>query len=368
MRRHILRSCLVLLALGCADTGELEAPEHPSLDPFEEKVVRGEPTDERPEVGTISMGCTATLIAPEVALTAAHCVGFRTANSAGNRGTFTLRKDGRRHEYGVSRYISYSNGNLGAQDIAILQLSERVPGDIARPVPLAPLTPADGTELTVYGYGCTRRGSGTDWVKRKATFRQGDETNHLCPGDSGGPVFDNSTGGLLRINSGYWQNRFGTDIFGDVPTLHSRLAEQLRAWSPDGPIPQPGGDEAPPPIDESDPDADQHLLCGFDRKVHRAWICSEHGGTYRCPKGKAPERGDCEFGCRAGRVGEDARCAQANEPEPRECGEYYQPYEQWTCTSDGFHVLRCSDDQLEVVRCGDGCVDAPRGQPDTCRE
>ena len=366
MHRLIPRSCLLVLLFGCADEGVLEVPANPSLEPFEEKVVRGELTEERPEVGTISHGCTATLIAPEVVLTAAHCVSFRTANNPGNHGTFTIRSGGQRHEYPIRRYISYSGGNLGAQDIAIMELGERVPAEVARPVPMAPVTPADGTGLTVYGYGCTSRGSGTDWRKRKATFRQGEDTNHLCPGDSGGPVFDSSSGGILRINSGYWQNRFGTDIFGDVPTLYGRLAEQARAWS-QGPLPEPNGNEPPAEIDESDPDLDQHLLCGFDRKVKRRWVCSEHGGTYRCPKGKAPERGACEFGCRSGRAEEDARCAQRNEPEPRECGDYYRPYDRWTCTADGLHILRCSDDQLEVMRCGDGCLDAGQGQVDSCR-
>ncbi len=366
MRRFTIRGCLALVALGCADEGELQTPpERPSLDVFEEKIVRGTLTDERPEVGTISMGCTATLVAPDLAITAAHCVGFRSAPDEADYGVMTLRTGGGHHEYAISRYVAYSDGNLGAQDIALLQLGRAVPAEVARPAPLAPVTPPDGTELTVYGYGCTRRGSDTDWRKRRASFRQGGDTNHLCPGDSGGPVFDGRTGGILRINSGYWQDRFGTDIFGDVPTLHGRLLEQMRAWS-QGPFPSPRGDEAPPPIEESDPEADARLLCGFDRKVRRRWICSVHGGRYRCPKGRLPQRDVCEFGCRSGRAGSDARCAQADEPEPRPCGEYYRPYDRWTCTSDGFHILRCAEEQLEVLRCGGGCADGPGDLADRC--
>ncbi len=363
MRRSSLLLPLLLAACGDAEIATLD--ERPSLAGLEDKVVRGDLTDERPEVGSISMGCTATLVAPEVAITAAHCVNFGTRNNPGNYGSMTFESGRGDRSYVVERYVSFSNGDLGANDIALLRLAQPVPSEVASPAPIARATPPDGTTLTVYGYGCTRRGTGTDWQKRKASFTEGADTNHLCPGDSGGPVFDESTGAVLRINSGYWHDGFGTDIFGHVPTLYDRLRPQIDAWT-ESALPEPGGDGPSPEVDREDPQSEQDLLCGFDRRVRQLWICSEHGGRYRCPKGKVPQREACEAGCVSGQPGEDARCGQVGEPEPRPCGAEYAPYVEWTCTSDGFHMLRCHNDLLEIERCGGQCLDGGPGAPDRC--
>ncbi|MCB9553081.1 MAG: trypsin-like serine protease [Myxococcales bacterium] len=230
MKRLASPALLALSLLACADGPD--APGAPSLAAFEEKVVRGELTRERPEVGSISMGCTATLVAPEVGLTAAHCVDFGTRDQPGRYGTFTLEPAaGGQRQFVIERYRSYSSGDLGPADLALFRLATPVPADVARPAPLAATLPGNGAPLTVFGYGCTQRNDGTDWRKRKASFPMGTATNHLCPGDSGGPVFDDSTGAVLRVNSGYYLDGFGTDIFGDVARYHATLRAQVELWS-----------------------------------------------------------------------------------------------------------------------------------------
>lgn len=358
MRAHPLPSgpfiALALALAACADGPDDLGP--PSLDAFEEKVVRGELTRERPEVGSLSVGCTATLIAPEVGLTAAHCFDYATREQPGRYATFTIETAaGGERRFTVERYVSYSR-NVGAGDLALFRLTEAVPPDVARPAPLAATRPANGTPLTVFGYGCTQRNTGTDWRKRKATFPMGTQTNHLCPGDSGGPVFDTATGAVLRVNSGYYLDGFGTDIFGDVVQYGDTLRERVARWSTTG-SPDPGAPGAGP-----QGDAD---VCGFHRPTRRAWTCSADGAAReRCRKGHAPEREACAAGCEA-TAGADAQCADA--VRARACGAEYAPYVAWTCTADGGHVLRCAEGSLEIAGCFSGCAPGAWTAPEDCR-
>lgn len=351
--RICILATVATLAVACGDG--IDATDAPSLDTIDQKVVRGELTRERPEVGSISMGCTATLVAPEVGLTAAHCVNYGTREQPGNYGTFTLEPAaGGQRRFTIERYKSYSSGDLGPSDLALFRLSSPVPADVARPAPLAATYPGSGRPLTVFGYGCTQRNSGTDWRKRKASFPMGQNTNHLCPGDSGGPVFDDDSGAVLRVNSGYYLDGFGTDIFGDVARYHSTLRAQVEAWS-STPLPEAGA-----PGGGSSDD-----VCGFHRPTRRAWTCSADGAAReRCRKGHAPEREACAAGCEA-TAGVDASCRDA--AATRACGAEYAPYVEWTCTADGGHVLRCAEGQVEVSRCFSGCDPGAWHAPAGCR-
>ncbi len=362
---------LIACGEGTVEAPELLVPEPPDL---LEKVVRGEVTTERPEVGTLSVGCTGTLVAPNVVISAAHCFSYGTRANRGNYGSFTIEADGQEHRYSIERYKSFSN-RLGSADINVVGLGESVPANVATPAPIAQVTPADGTDLTVYGYGCTSRGRGTDWVKRKATFAEGQDTNHLCPGDSGGPVFDDSTGAVLRINSGYWQDGFGTDIFGHVPTHYDSVRAQIEEWA-DGALPEIGGapdgsPDVPITIDDlvtENPDGTP-IICGLDQPLQRFWACNEGGNfRWRCAKGRQPVGETCELGCRAGRADTNAVCTgQEAPPAPqRECGEYYEPYTTWTCSTDNIQMVLCSGGMLNVWRCQNGCEATGAGVADVC--
>jgi hypothetical protein len=349
MKLQITLLLAPLVFLACAKV-ELP-PEGPSLTQLEEKIVRGQVTRERPEVGGLSVGCTGTLVAPNVVISAAHCFSYETRDQPGRYGNFEITgNNGAVLRYGIDRYQSFSS-ELGANDIALARLSQPVPANVAQPAPIAKSAPGAGGPLTVFGYGCTQRNANTDWQKRKASFVQGTSTSHLCPGDSGGPVFDDATGAVLRINSGYMLNAFGTDIFGDVPQNAQRLSAVLRSWAV-GQVPEAGQPQVP---------IGQSQVCGFHKKTERFWTCSADGAAKeRCRKGHAPERDVCPGGCK--RVGGTAACvAQAS----ASCGAYYAPYTQWTCTADGRHVLRCVDDQLQINRCG-GCQPGQAREINTC--
>ena len=69
--------------------------------------------------------------------------------------------------------------------------------------------------MTIYGFGCQNRSTLTDggaWHKQSVSFSYGHQIRHLCPGDSGGPVFDDTHGQLVLLNSAYY-NHGGDDIF-----------------------------------------------------------------------------------------------------------------------------------------------------------
>ena len=348
--RVLLPSALLaLLVAGCGAGGDLpQATDSDASDLTPSLKIRdGSVTADRPEVGRIS-GCTATLVAPDVAITASHCLGYRTANRLGRYDTFRVDGPGGAEQFTVGRYRSFGR-DLGANNIALVGLSEMVPPDVAVPAPLAAEVPPDGAPLSVWGYGCTQLGRAGDGRKRSASFEQGEVSYHLCEGDSGGPVFDDDTGAVLRINSGYMLDRGRSDIYGIVPGLYDELLAQIEEWTR-GEIPQAGG--WPEGVD---PDTE---ICGSNVDSWEAWTCTaDRSHRYRCVPGDTPTWQPCDQGCVSSARGLHDACASPQAPDL--CGDTYRDLPAWTCTADAATLVRCQGGELEIRACAGGCSEFP---------
>ena len=237
-----LLSVTVLAFTGAAGlTACAAAPEEDAPATDSSAVIGGTETREAPEVGKASFSwgsyCTATLIAPRVAITASHCVDYRTRDASGSFGRFYIEKAaGGTASYAIDRYRAFARDGLGDVDVALIRLRDAVPADVATPARYATTGASNGTDLVLYGYGCNdnwedQTGGG---VKRKFNYDLGTTLkDRLCPGDSGGPVRIRSNGTVLKINSGWmsdwWSGR--RDVFGDVPRFAGEIAQQISAWS-----------------------------------------------------------------------------------------------------------------------------------------
>ena len=206
-------------------------------------VVDGEPAAfERPEVGRIA-SCTGTLVSPRVVLSAAHC--FDHASGVRAVGDFVVDLPGGSRGF-PSAEVAVFGAETGADDLALVRLAVAVPPEVARPVGLAARAPLAGGSLTMFGYGCTTRPapvlpgaagsivtSGQAEDKRRVTFAWGETTYHACPGDSGGPVFDD-VGEVAFVVSAYFKlprdEGGGFDIFANAAARHADLEATLTRW------------------------------------------------------------------------------------------------------------------------------------------
>jgi len=177
-------------------------------------------------LGSYGTACTATAIARDLLLTAAHCVqpGADYKLVASAPGQEPMLKNILRIERDPQFDLKRLFGHLATADVALIKLEEPLPARIP-PVRVAAESEsvAIGDPLVVAGYGVTVRGDGrTGGTARAATLvvtghpgplqvrlydpRTRDESAGLgaCAGDSGAPAFRDSNGALSIIGVVSW--------------------------------------------------------------------------------------------------------------------------------------------------------------------
>ena len=152
-RLIVLSACL--LAVACGEGFEATS----ASDDFEEKALMSDKIEMVRELGPTPYRSPGWVYShshyQDLAITAAHCFNYRSRTRIGRYRTFTVTRDGRAKSFIVNRYKSFGT-KLGADDIALVGLAQAVPESFAKAAPLALAEPIDGSDLTVYGYGCTR--------------------------------------------------------------------------------------------------------------------------------------------------------------------------------------------------------------------
>jgi hypothetical protein len=185
--------------------------------------------------------CSGVAIAPDLVLTAAHCVllngKYRLATFEGRRAAF-------KQVASVTPHPQFSP-RADAPDLALVKLSPTPPPNLA-PAPFSErrAPPLVGDRFVVAGFGLSnaaeRRSAGT---LRSATLVVTDRPSSqqvslvdptklgeaaglgVCNGDSGGPVFDERDGSLVGIVS--WTGRTGGEpvcgfVSGIIPLARYR--------------------------------------------------------------------------------------------------------------------------------------------------
>lgn len=221
-------------ALGCGDV--------PSLEPTtqaEQGIVGGQVDDEHRNVfillanlGRAFSSCTATLIAPNLLLTARHCVSTSededevvvcgrsdlgqtyTADRLRASNALDVR-DSTRWYRGASVHVPEEGSDTCGYDVALVVLTENVPASVAVPaIPRIDREVTHGEPYIAVGYGEDERGEqggrqsldgltvacAPGQCGRVAPNGEFVGDTGVCQGDSGGPAFD-TDGKLVGIVS-----------------------------------------------------------------------------------------------------------------------------------------------------------------------
>jgi hypothetical protein len=223
---------------GCAAPIEDESLGAVVDDEVEPELIGGEKTTRFRAIGRLDVDfdghqgtCTATLVGPAVALTAAHCVGFANGVDRPNR-KVRLVLGARRHRAVEWRVFGRA---YGRRDLALLRLDEK---SSIRPFAIA-TAPPDETPVRAVGFGGSRCKYDGDHdqkpVKRwlRFTWRTvSPDLDVLCRGDSGGPVIGPE--GVFAVASAIRADavdRSREDLFAHVEAAQTELRSQLERWN-----------------------------------------------------------------------------------------------------------------------------------------
>jgi len=181
--------------------------------------------------------CGCTMIAPNVALTAAHCFEFAHYVKVGKLYRDTTRNEGRGlrvETYKVKRRKKHPNFDeyLFSNDVMLLKLSGRTKKPLVK-IQMSSVTRYVNEEMTVVGFGFTSSESQIpattlrdvtveyvdapecknyygDLLDYESQFCAGAKGKDACQGDSGGPIFENRKDGrIVQVGIVSWGYKCG---------------------------------------------------------------------------------------------------------------------------------------------------------------